>query len=128
MKKIIMLLSAVVGLNIVMSNAYALDINHDTLQTEVTGKKALLLDVRSDSEYAKGHISNSILVPHDVIGQKITEIAPDKKQKLYIYCRSGARSALAAATVKSMGYENVIDLGSIENLEKNNYPVVKPKS
>ena len=39
-----------------------------------------------------------------------------KNQKIYVYCRSGRRSAIATETLKGMGYTNVTDLGGLGQL------------
>ena len=90
--------------------------NNTAIATEIDNKQAILIDVRTADEYAAGHAAQAILVPYDVIEQKIAPIAPDKNQKIYLYCRSGRRSAIATETLKGMGYTNVTDLGGLWQL------------
>lgn len=71
----------------------------------------IVLDVRTQEEYAQGHIPNAELLPLDQI-EKISEVA-EKDKTILIYCRSGNRSAQAAHYLIESGYENVYDFGGI---------------
>ena len=73
---------------------------------------AFLIDVRTREEYAEGHIVGSKNVPLQSIAE-IAKITSDKNALLYVYCRSGARSAKAVEILKNMGYANAIDIGGI---------------
>ena len=87
-----------------------------------------VLDVRSAEEFSAGHLQDAILIPVEEIPGRIAEIEPDKKTRLSVYCRSGRRSANAAAQLRRMGYENVIDCGGIQDAAKRlNLPIVQEK-
>ena len=73
---------------------------------------AVLLDVRTDEEFSEGHIEGSLNLPIGEIDIAATLI-PDKSVPIYIYCRSGNRSARAAAYLKGKGYASVYDIGGI---------------
>ena len=88
----------------------------NAIPAELAAHQAILIDVRTSEEYAAGHAAQAILAPYDAIEQKIASIAPDKNQKIYMYCRSGRRSGIASATLKRMGYTNLVDLGGLGNL------------
>lgn len=75
-------------------------------------KEAMLIDVRTRQEYSQGHIPGSVNIPLDSL-EKIEKIAEDKKMPLYVHCLSGARSGRAVSELKSMGYENVKNIGGI---------------
>ncbi len=87
-----------------------------TVAAEIAAQKAILLDVRTADEYASGHAPQAKLMPYDSIAQQISSVAPDKNQTIYLYCRSGRRSGIAAETLKSMGYTHVTDLGGLGQL------------
>lgn len=72
---------------------------------------ARLVDVRTPEEYAEGHISGSVNVPLDTLpgGARMLE----KNEKIYVYCRSGARSGRAAAILGRNGYTDVTNIGGI---------------
>ncbi|SHF07169.1 rhodanese-like domain-containing protein [Schwartzia succinivorans] len=72
-----------------------------------------IVDVRTPEEYASGHIPNAICIPNESIGKQPPTELSDKKQLLFIYCRSGRRSKEAANKLVELGYENVVDFGGI---------------
>lgn len=77
-----------------------------------TNKDVVLLDVRTDTEYQKGHLRNSIHLPLDMLGENAEKILKDKKQTIYIYCLSGSRSIQATESLRKMGYENAFNVKS----------------
>ena len=85
---------------------------------ELMSEGAILIDVRSASEYAEGHLDNSINLTVDTIGVNIEKLVSDKNTKVIVYCRSGNRSATAANTLINLGYKNVYDLGAMSNCSK----------
>lgn len=80
--------------------------------------KPLLIDVRTEAEWNNGHIEGAILIPYDVIGEKIGTSAKDKSMRIYVYCRSGRRSKIAKGNLEKLGYKNVVNLGSLEDAAK----------
>ena len=79
---------------------------------------AVLLDVRQADEFNAGHIDGAVLVPHDTIAEKIGAVVPDKNTPVYVYCRSGRRSAIAVEAMKKLGYTDLTDLGGMDEAEK----------
>jgi phage shock protein E len=79
---------------------------------------AVLLDVRQADEFDAGHIEGAVLVPHDIIAEKIGAVVPNKNTPVYIYCRSGRRSAIAVGAMKKLGYTNLTDLGGMDEAKK----------
>lgn len=75
-------------------------------------KPALLLDVRTEEEYAQGHIEQSVNLPLARI-EEAPNIILDHELPIFVYCRSGARSETAVKQLKSMGYVNVTNIGGI---------------
>jgi rhodanese-related sulfurtransferase len=76
-------------------------------------KGYIILDVRTEEEYAAGHIEGAVLIPDYEIQEKAEEILLDKSQLILVYCRSGRRSKNAASTLASLGYTNVKEFGGI---------------
>jgi rhodanese-related sulfurtransferase len=74
---------------------------------------AVLLDVRTSSEFTEKRIPGSILLPDYEIREKAATVLPDKDTLILIYCHSGRRSADAAYELIDMGYTNVYDFGGI---------------
>ena len=75
----------------------------------------IVLDVRSEEEYQQSHIPNSILIPVNELESKAVSQLPDKQSKIFVYCRSGARSTVACGILVNLGYTNVYNLGGIIN-------------
>ena len=73
---------------------------------------AVLIDVRTEEEYAEGHIPGSVNIPLQSI-QDIGTVAEDKLTPLFVYCRSGRRSGEAETLLKEAGYTNVYNIGGI---------------
>jgi phage shock protein E len=77
-------------------------------------KTAVLLDVRTAEEFSGGDIASAILLPYDAITASSAAAAiPGKQTAVIVYCRSGRRSAIAADTLRGLGYARVWDLGGI---------------
>ena len=92
-------------------------------QLLASDSKIVLLDVRTQAEYASGHIARAILLPYDEITATTAAKAISAKDAtVIVYCRSGRRSAIAAAELKKLGYSRVFDLGGINDWP---YEVVK---
>ncbi|RLA47350.1 MAG: rhodanese-like domain-containing protein [Gammaproteobacteria bacterium] len=76
------------------------------------GGSITLLDVREKIEHDAGHIEDSRHISRGVLEMQI-ENHPDfqdKNASVIIYCKSGGRSALAAATLQDMGFTNLYSL------------------
>ena len=78
----------------------------------------LLLDVREADEYQRMHIQGSINVPRGVLEsacdygyeETVPELVRARNRTVVVVCRSGNRSALAAHTMKRMGYQDARSL------------------
>lgn len=73
---------------------------------------ALLLDVREPAEYQQGHLAGAINIPRGLLEFKMGS-APEfeaRDQAIVLYCKTSGRAALAAASLKQMGYVNVTSI------------------
>ncbi|MGN0306743.1 MAG: rhodanese-like domain-containing protein [Lachnospiraceae bacterium] len=75
----------------------------------------LLLDVRTEEEFIQGHIPGAVCLPVADIEAGETSILSDKTQRIYVYCRSGNRSIVAAESLMEQGYTNVVECGGISD-------------
>ena len=73
----------------------------------------VILDVRTEEEYAQGHIPGAVLIPDYEIETKAEEILTDKDQMILVYCRSGRRSKNAAQMLLELGYTDIREFGGI---------------
>ena len=71
------------------------------------GEKMLLVDVREDHEWSKGHLPGAVHMGRGVIERDIEQKIPDTETKLILYCGGGYRSVLVADNLQKMGYANV---------------------
>ncbi|NCC76508.1 MAG: rhodanese-like domain-containing protein [Clostridia bacterium] len=84
--------------------------------------QAVLLDVRTEAEFAEGHIEGAQQLAVEELLDRTEELPTDKSIPLVVYCRSGRRSALAAEQLAELGYTTIYDLGGITSWP---YEVVK---
>jgi rhodanese-related sulfurtransferase len=81
------------------------------MQTDVAGlpaefgPEAVLLDVREDDEWRRGHAAGARHIPMGEVSARLEEIDP--QAKLYVICKAGGRSAKVAQYLASNGYEPV---------------------
>ena len=78
-----------------------------------TEKDYVIIDARTDEEFAEGHIENAILIPEYEIAERAEKELPDKEQLILVYCRSGRRSKIASEELVKLGYTNVKEFGGI---------------
>jgi rhodanese-related sulfurtransferase len=71
------------------------------------GEKFVLVDVREESEWAKGHLPGAIYLGKGIIERDVEARVPDTGAKMICYCGGGFRSALVADNLQKMGYTNV---------------------
>jgi len=76
-------------------------------------KSFVLLDVRSMEEYLDRHIDGAILIPVNELEKRSASELPDKNTLIFVYCRSGGRSANASRALVGQGYTQVYDIGGI---------------
>jgi rhodanese-related sulfurtransferase len=85
-----------------------------------------LVDVRTPAEYNTGYIDGAINFDFKNKGFLDQIRTLDKSKPVYLYCRSGKRSAAAAKMIASEGFEVVYDLkGGILNWQKNEFKTIK---
>ena len=72
--------------------------------------RGVVIDVREQDEYRAGHIPGALGVGRGVLEYHIADLVPDAAQEIVLYCRGGNRSALAADSLQTMGYENVVSM------------------
>ncbi|MDD2653165.1 MAG: rhodanese-like domain-containing protein [Sulfurimonas sp.] len=93
-------------------------------------KSAVILDVRETEQRAEGYIYddfvsvNTISITRGNLEWEVLDKITDKNMLVVTYCRNGGRGALAAQTLKKMGYKNVKNLkGGLADWAKAGYSV-----
>lgn len=85
-----------------------------------------ILDIRTPQEFASGHIEGAININLFDKSFETQILKFDKTKPLFIYCRSGSRTAKASKKASSLGFEKLYDLqGGLKNWARNNYQIIK---
>ena len=79
---------------------------------------ALVVDVRSAGEYQGGHLPGAVNIPLGELRENLPRRVKDKNQFVLLHCLSGTRSGIAQRQLKSLGYQNVFNLGSYGRAKK----------
>lgn len=86
----------------------------------------VVLDVREPAETANGKISNAIQIPVGSVLKRIGEIEKHKDKPVLVYCRTGARSAIACNHLIKQGFNRVYNLaGGITAWQDDHLPTSK---
>ena len=103
--------------NTFFTNGYE-KLDQATAYAELQSDQSIqLVDVREPSEFNAGYIEGAQLIPLGTIETDFELAIPDKDAKIFVYCRSGNRSAQAAKKLVDLGYTNVFDIGGILDWE-----------
>ena len=103
--------------NTFFTNGYE-KLDQATAYAELQSDQSIqLVDVREPSEFNAGYIEGAQLIPLGTIETDFEVTIPDKDAKIFVYCRSGNRSAQAAKKLVDLGYTNVFDIGGILDWE-----------
>ena len=80
-----------------------------------TEQDYIIIDARTEEEFAEGHIEDAILITEYEIAEKAETELPDKDALILVYCRSGRRSKIASEELVKLGYTHVKEFGGIIN-------------
>ncbi|AZV43338.1 hypothetical protein BAOM_2729 [Peribacillus asahii] len=80
--------------------------NEEVIERATNG--GIILDVREEAEYAFGHIEGSKSIPMGELEDRLDEL--DKDQEIYVICRTGTRSDLAAQKLTEKGFTKVYNV------------------
>ena len=75
---------------------------------QIVGRNGLILDVREEAEFAFGHIEGAKSIPMGELEERLSEL--DKDREIYVICRTGARSDLAAQKLVAHGFTKVFNV------------------
>jgi rhodanese-related sulfurtransferase len=89
-------------------------------------KKVIVMDVREENQRAEGEIYtfDSLAITRGNLEFEVLNKIKDKNAVIVTYCRGGSRGALAAQTLKKLGYANATNLqGGLKGWAKAGYPI-----
>lgn len=94
----------------------------------INREDAVLVDVRDQAEYAKGHVPNARHIPLADLERRSSELEKFKDRPIILCCASGNRSNAAVATLKKAGFEKLFQLrGGLLEWEKAGQPVSRKR-
>ena len=79
---------------------------------------AVVVDVRSNSEFQSGHLRDALHIPLNELEPLIARRVNDKSQVLLLHCQSGMRSQTARRKLIRLGYTRTFNLGSYSRAER----------
>ena len=92
----------------------------------INRENAVIVDVRSESDFKKGHIINAIHIPAGQMVNQMNKLNKYKSKPIIVSCRSGSTSQLSCNQLRSGGFDQVFNLqGGILAWESANLPVTK---
>src|ERR1051325_2718963 len=95
-------------------------------QRLVDNPKAVLVDVREDTEWENGHAVEAVHLGKGILERDLEKKIPDPNTELIMYCGGGYRSVLTADVAQKMGYKNVFSLiGGYKGLVQAQWPMEK---
>ena len=101
-----------------------IDIPVSEAKIKVDSGEYFILDVRTREEYDAGHIAGSVLIPNEVLLNRLDEVPRDKP--ILVYCRSGRRGAISSQDLIDNGFSEVYNMeGGIAAWQNAGYPVQK---
>lgn len=100
-------------------------ITRDELLRQMTVEKPpLVVDVRSQGEYDRGHLPAAVHIPFTTIGSGLKEIGFAKRDVVVLYCEHGPRASIAGFSLFLAGYDKVYTLeGHMKAWRKNEFPI-----
>jgi len=115
----------VVGEMVAKAKAAVKVVSAEDVKAAIDNKeKAVFLDVRDPGEYTAGHLPGAINVSRGTLEFNIWGKVQDQNAKIYVYCKTTGRSALATKTLNDLGYKNAVLMGAqFEDWIKKAYPV-----
>ena len=98
----------------------------DVVAKQKAGENFVLIDVREDHEWEKGHIPGAIHMGRGIIERDIGSRSIQPDETVILYCGGGYRSILSAANLQLMGYSNTFSMdGGYRGWREAGLPIVE---
>jgi rhodanese-related sulfurtransferase len=114
---LLIILALAVIVNILIKMFLFRDLTVEKIR-EMIRNGAVIIDVRTDGEYSRANIKESVHVPLSELKENIEKVVIDKEKTVLLHCRSGSRSFAAKRMMKKLGYNNVFNIGSFGRAKK----------
>ena len=89
-------------------------------------RQPFILDVRTPQEFKAAHLEDAVLIPVQVLQQRINELSSKKDEPILVYCATGNRSTVASKILIDKGFKRIYNLrNGIKDWYKKKYPVVR---
>lgn len=85
-------------------------------------RDTIWIDVRTPNEFVAGHLVEATNIPLQVFEQEFSQMVPNKKSVVALYCRSGNRSGQALKIAQSQGYSRAFNAGGFADLSSKRMP------
>lgn len=106
----------------------AQSITSQELVNLINQQRAVVLDVREETEYSAGHITDAINIPHASLQSRIRELEKYKQRPIVIVCKMGQHAGSMGTLLKKAGFEQVSKLrGGLSSWQAENMPLVSSK-
>ncbi|THB75089.1 MAG: rhodanese-like domain-containing protein [Gammaproteobacteria bacterium] len=107
-----------------INGAKSIDIS--TAISRFNQDKATFLDIRSNNEFANGHITGAINIPETDLEKRISDLIKFKEKEIIVYCQTGIRTAKSCKVLKDNGFNTISTLsGGLTAWTNENYPIEK---
>ena len=106
-------------------SAEPMTITPDVLMTRLDSPQGLvILDVRSEAEYAEGHIPGALNIPYREIPDRLDELDGFKTHEIVLYCEVGVRAGIADLVLEQAGFQRTIPLqGDMRAWRQQGFPI-----
>ncbi|MFC3852292.1 rhodanese-like domain-containing protein [Salinispirillum marinum] len=92
----------------------------------VNSKDAVVIDIRKDDDFRKGHIPNAINIPATAIKSRLTELEKYKTKPIIVVCQTGTTANSAGAELRKAGFSEVYRMkGGLLEWQSSRMPLVK---
>jgi len=88
-----------------------------------SGREMVLLDVRTDGEFARGHLPGAMHIPIRDLPRRLDELAAVKGKQIVVYCRTKNRSVMAQTFLARMGYRASYIRGGVKAWQSSKRPL-----
>lgn len=101
--------------------------NDHIAERQAANPNLLLIDVRTESEFALGRIPGAVSIPRGVLEFRMAEMVREADREIILYCSTGNRAALALKALQAQGYQDLSAHAGFETWSEARRPVETDK-